>query len=100
MIRAFMVNPRHSATLAATGTDNSNGFALDRGLRGPDKSVCDTAHVDVGSWHSLRFWSGTLGISETQLLRITRRVGPSIERIERFLTDKRERRQRRLATAE
>lgn len=100
MIRAFMVNQRQSAALAEAHGDDARGFADDRSVRLADKGVCDTASVDVGSWHSLRYWSQCLGVSETQLVRATRAVGSSIVRIETYFAEKRASRARKRDSVE
>ncbi|MFC4819622.1 DUF3606 domain-containing protein [Dokdonella ginsengisoli] len=58
-------------------------------------AVCDTARVDVENWHSRRYWSERLGLSESQLVRAVRAAGPVVVQIERHLAERRERRARR-----
>lgn len=62
---------------------------------GGSAEVCDTARVDVENWHSRRYWSERLGLSETQLVRAVRAAGAAVVQIEQHLAERRERRARR-----
>jgi|GEM_PF-2765314 hypothetical protein len=89
MNRALLVSERQPVTFAAADRDTASAPPL------LAKGVCDTARVDVENWHSVRYWSETLGVSDTQLLRATRLVGCLVVRIERHFVDKRADRQRK-----
>jgi AraC-like DNA-binding protein len=91
MNRALWANERQPPTFAAGAPRPRSTFATAIA----EKSVCDTASVDVASWHSLRYWSENLGISETQLVRATRVVGTSVTRIETYLVERRAQRRRK-----
>ncbi|MBO9661881.1 DUF3606 domain-containing protein [Dokdonella sp.] len=59
------------------------------------QDVCDTARVDIENWHSRRYWSERLGLSETQLARAVRAAGAAVVQIERYLAERRARRAQR-----
>ncbi|MEP7043141.1 MAG: DUF3606 domain-containing protein [Dokdonella sp.] len=89
MNRALFAIEGRPAALVASGSDGLAGTPM------LVKGVRDTARVDVENWHSVRYWSETLGISEAQLLRATRAVGTLVVRIETHFAEKRSNRERK-----
>lgn len=59
------------------------------------QDVCDTARVDIDNWHSRRYWSERLGLSEVQLARAVRAAGAAVVQIEHYLAERRARRAQR-----
>lgn len=80
-----LVTDRQTTAVFSTTTHTSAGSA----------AVCDTARVDVESWHSRRYWSERLGLSDAQLVRAVRAAGPAVVQIEQHLAERRARRARR-----
>ncbi|HEY0178693.1 MAG TPA: DUF3606 domain-containing protein [Dokdonella sp.] len=91
MNHAIPVTQRHSGAFPAAAAPGRPGAVS------ADGGVCDTARVDLGNWHSLRYWSESLGVSETQLVRATRAVGLAVAQIEKYFAEKRAGRRRRRA---
>lgn len=87
--KSHFVIERQITAVFSTGTRASSG--ADAG----SAEVCDTARVDIENWHSRRYWSERLGLSETQLVRAVRAAGAAVVQIEQHLAERRERRARR-----
>ncbi|MET0226742.1 MAG: DUF3606 domain-containing protein [Dokdonella sp.] len=89
MNRALFAIEGHPAAVVASGSDAPGTAPL------VVKGVRDTARIDVENWHSVRYWSETLGVSEAQLLRATRTVGTLVVRLETHFAEKHGRRGRK-----
>ena len=89
MNRALFAIEGHPAAVVASGSDGPGSAPL------MVKGVRDTARIDVENWHSVRYWSETLGVSEAQLLRATRTVGTLVVRIETHFAEKHSKRGRK-----
>lgn len=92
MNKPHLVGERQTTAVFPTRVDVT---PLAERIAAAEQNVCDTARVDIENWHSRRYWSERMGLSESQLVRAVRAVGSSIEHIERYLTERRERRERR-----
>ena len=89
MNRALFAIEGHPATLVASGSDGPGSVpVLVKGVR-------HTARVDVENWHSVRYWSETLGVNEGQLLRAVRTVGTLVVRVETHFAERRSKRERK-----
>jgi hypothetical protein len=89
MTRALFAIEGHPAALLASGSDGPASVPM------MVKGVRDTARIDVENWHSVRYWSETLGVSEAQLLRAIRTVGTLVVRVETYFAEKYKSRARR-----
>lgn len=94
MNKPHFVGERQITAVFATGAAAPSSVAH-RAAAAAEQNVCDTARVDVENWHSRRYWSERLGLSEAQLMRAVRAAGSAVVQIEQYLAERRERRKRR-----
>lgn len=91
-----LIGGQRTTAMFSTGTSSTGtSLAIERRSRAAQQSVCDTARVDIENWHSRRYWSGQLGLSEAQLVRAVRVAGAAIMQIEQHLAERRARRAQR-----
>jgi hypothetical protein len=86
-----LVSERQITAVFSSGTPS----ATERRASLAARDVCDTARVDVENWHSRRYWSERLGLSEAQLVRAVRAAGAAVVQIEQYLAERRARREQR-----